>query len=130
MIVLLAGFNPGFLFSQTLNLDYSTYLGGTNGDRGMGITVGTDGKTYVVGYTVSTDFPIAAFYQESLSGSNDVFVTVFNPSGSTLFYSTYLGGSDNDSGAAISLGSDGTLISPDRRVLPIFLPRMPFNRHW
>jgi len=102
-----AGINPGFLFSGSLNLDYSTYLGGTYGDEGMGITVGTNGMAYVAGYTASTDFPVTSSYQSSASGGSDIFVTAFNSDGSTLFFSTYLGGSDNDSVECISLGTDG-----------------------
>jgi hypothetical protein len=86
-------------------LSYSTYLGGSGGDHGYGIAVDASGNAYVTGTTSSTDFPTAGSLQV-YGGSGDVFVTKFNPSGSALIYSTYLGGSDGDEGNGIAV--DGT----------------------
>ena len=55
--LLAAGACSGSLFAQTLNLDYSTYLGGGGNDAGYGISAGTDGAAYVTGYTQSFNFP-------------------------------------------------------------------------
>src|SRR5204863_418445 len=71
---------------------YSTYLGGSLDDRGSAIAVDTSGAAYIAGNTNSTNFPIAAAVQSSISGSQDAFITKFN-SGGALVYSTYLGGS-------------------------------------
>jgi hypothetical protein len=106
--LLAAGAIPGFIFTQTLNLDYSTYLGGSSEDHGEGISVGTDGRAYVTGLTGSSNFPIENPYQTwQGSAIYDVFVTALSSSGSALYYSTYLGGSDSDGGYGISLGTDG-----------------------
>src|SRR5439155_339443 len=102
---------------------YSTYLGGANaygldGDKSYGVfegssgvAVDTDRNAYVVGTTGSTDFPTTAGAFQTAPGgccgSYDVFVAKLNPNGSGLVYSTYLGGSGWDGGAAIAVDSAG-----------------------
>jgi hypothetical protein len=79
-------------------LVYSTYLGGSSGGNGgEGIAVDADGNAYVAGFTASTNFPTTpgAFQSVYAGGFGFAFVTKFNPTGSGLVYSTYLGGSDN-----------------------------------
>ena len=77
-------------------LIYSTYLGGSNADLGLSIAADSSGNAYVVGWTDSTDFPMASPLQPANGGSNDTFVAKLNPAGSALVYSTYLGGSGDD----------------------------------
>lgn len=86
-------------------LVYSTYLGGTSTDVGTGIAVDSTGAAYVTGYTQSTDFPTAAPFQAASGGSTDAFVTKLSPTGSALTYSSYLGGSGDDSGLDLALDS-------------------------
>ena len=76
---------------------YATYLGGTGDDRGTGIAVNSAGAVYVTGFTSSTNFPTATPLQISNGGGFDAFVAKLNPAGSALLYSTYLGGSANES---------------------------------
>jgi uncharacterized protein (TIGR03437 family) len=89
---------------------YSTYLGGTGLDGGSGIAVDFSGRVYVVGSTTSTDFPLLNAFQSTLQGAGqppNAFVTVFNPAGSGLIYSTYLGGGgDTATGIAIDPGGN------------------------
>ncbi|MFH1878871.1 MAG: SBBP repeat-containing protein, partial [Candidatus Omnitrophota bacterium] len=81
------------------SLEYSTYLGGntagpsgSSGDAGTGIAV-KDGYAYVTGVAYSSDFPTTTgAYQENIMGAFSAFVTKLNPDGSSLEYSTYLGG--------------------------------------
>ena len=87
-------------------LVYSTYLGGSSSDIGNDIAVDGSGNTYITGYTSSSDFPTASAIYGSNEGSWDVFVTKVNASGSSLVYSTYLGGSLSDKGYGITV--DGT----------------------
>ncbi len=89
------------------NLVYSSYLGGSGADSGQGIAVDSAGNVYVAGFTYSTDFPTQNSVQRQLAGNDDAFVTKLNPMGSTILYSTYLGGSDYDYALGIALGSDG-----------------------
>jgi uncharacterized repeat protein (TIGR01451 family) len=95
--------------SPTGALTYSTYLGGTASDFGNAVAVDSSGSAYVTGNTLSSDFPTVGAVQPSATGS--AFLTKFNPSGSALVYSTYLGGGGaNDSaetGLAISVDGSG-----------------------
>jgi hypothetical protein len=77
-------------------LVYSTYLGGSSRDEGNDIAVDANGNAYVGGETVSADFPIVSGAYSSLTGGTDGFVTKLNSTGSTLIYSTYLGGAAED----------------------------------
>lgn len=89
-------------------LVYSTYLGGTGDDEALGLAVDPQGNAYVTGWTGSADFPHQAAYQAQHGGGiHDAFVTKLNPAGSALVYSTYLGGSGLDEGAAIAVGAAG-----------------------
>lgn len=76
---------------------YSTYLGGSGIDwADGGLAVDSSGNAYVSGNTSSTDFPTQAAFQGSNAGGTDAFITVLDPLGSSLIYSTYLGGSGDD----------------------------------
>ncbi|MBI4489344.1 MAG: SBBP repeat-containing protein, partial [Deltaproteobacteria bacterium] len=102
-------------------LIYSTYLGGSNEDGGMGIAVDLSGNAYVTGFTFSADFPTASPLQSSLGSSQDAFVTKLNPAGSVLIYSTYLGGSREDSGNGIAVDSSGNAYVTGGTLSPNFL---------
>ena len=85
---------------------YSTFLGGSDSDKGDGIAVDSTGAAYVTGATTSSNFPTTTgALQTSYGGAGDAFVTKLNPAGSALVYSTYLGGSGFDAGASIALDS-------------------------
>jgi hypothetical protein len=89
------------------SLVYSTYLGGSYSEVGLGIAVDSSGNAYVVGSTLSTDFPTANPFQSTLKGPQDAFVTKFNALGNGLIYSTYLGGSSGDIANAIAVDGSG-----------------------
>src|SRR5437773_10530571 len=91
---------------------YSTYLGGSDNDFGLGIAVDAAGAAYVTGGTQSTDFTASCtapctVLDGSLGGSQDAFVTKLNPTGTALVYSTYLGGSGLDVGLGITVDAAG-----------------------
>jgi hypothetical protein len=116
-------------------LTYATYLGGSTSDylggaqsigiQGLngtgnvdqGIAFDSQGSAYVVGVTDSTDFPVQNPYQSNPYGtkiqafgeSNNPTTTItkFSPNGSSLVYSTYLGGSNQDYGEAIAVDANG-----------------------
>jgi hypothetical protein len=88
-------------------LNFSTYLGGSGNEQGLGIAVDGAGNTYVTGSTTSTNFPLQSPYQSTFGGGTDVFVSKLNATGKALLYSTYLGGSGNDIGYGIAVDSSG-----------------------
>jgi hypothetical protein len=90
-------------------LIYSTYLGGSSFQSGTGIAVDATGSAYVTGTTSSTNFPVTAgaFQQISKDASGNAFITKFSPTGSSLIYSTYLGGDGDDSAYGIAVDSSG-----------------------
>ncbi len=95
------------LNSSGNSLIYSTYLGGSGGDIGMGIAVDDGGSSYVTGFTWSVDFPTENPYQAHQEGE-DAFVAKLNSSGNGLVYSTYLGGNATDRGSGIALDNSGS----------------------
>jgi uncharacterized protein (TIGR03437 family) len=116
--------------SKTLVIDppliYSTYHGGSGLDWAYAIAVDSVGNTYVTGGTGSTNFPTTNPLQSSLRGTEDVFVTKINPSGSAKLYSTYLGGGGVDEGRGIAVdvqgnayitGSTGSLDFPTKGAI-------------
>ncbi len=85
------------LNSNGSNLLYSTYLGGSDIDRGYAIAVDPSKNIYVAGYTFSSDFPVTpGAFQGSYTGGLDVFVTKINSEGNDLVFSTYLSGGHNE----------------------------------
>jgi Beta-propeller repeat len=90
-------------------LIYSTYLGGSSGDRGEGLAIDRQGNVYLTGSTLSSDFPTMNPLQPTLSKSQDAFVTKLNSAGSALVYSTYLGGSDSETGSDIAVDRSGNV---------------------
>jgi len=87
-------------------LVYATYLGGSDTDEAEDIAVDSAGNAYMIGITHSTDFPTTpGAYQRSLGGAGygDAFVTKLNSAGSALAFSTYLGGTDDEEGHALTL---------------------------
>jgi hypothetical protein len=90
-------------------LVYSTYLGGSGEDFGWGITLDIAGNAYITGETYSSNFPTtaSAFDQIFDGGFDDGFVSKLNASGSSLVYSTYLGGSGGEYGSGIAVDNAG-----------------------
>lgn len=89
-------------------LEYSTYLGGSNDDQARAVAVDAAGSAYLAGSVISTNFPTTdSGYRTGNSGIVDAFVTKFNPAGSALVYSTYLGGAQHDEAFAIAVDSAG-----------------------
>ena len=117
------GFYDAFvtkLNSSGTALIYSTYLGGSADEGGLGIALDSNGRAIVTGYTHSPDFPTTPnAAQPIIGGGYDAFVTKLNASGTALVYSTFLGGTLDD--AAGSIATDwcgnayvtGSTMSPD-----------------
>ena len=92
----------------THQIVYSTYLGGSAGELNPCIAVDSSGSAYLTGKTNSADFPTTTgVYSQTGDGIQDIFVTKIDPSGSSLVYSTLIGGSIGDGGAAIAVDEQG-----------------------
>jgi photosystem II stability/assembly factor-like uncharacterized protein len=102
----LSGGVDGYLtkFTGAGAIVYSTYIGGDNYDFGLDVAVDAEGSAYLTGQTFSGDYPTVNPLQPARSGSGaDAFVTKFTPSGASLSYSTYLGGTLEDMAWGIAL---------------------------
>ncbi|MFH0901018.1 MAG: SBBP repeat-containing protein [Pseudomonadota bacterium] len=93
----------------SLTLWFRRHRRGTNEQRshpGSGIAVDSSGNVYVTGYTYSTDFPASGGFDTALGGTMDAFVTKVSSAGSSLAWSSFLGGTSSvDSGRSIAVDS-------------------------
>src|SRR6202050_4386761 len=119
----LTGASPSHVFvaeinpSQPPSVAYETFLGGTGSDTSVGIGVDNGGNAYIVGNTSSTDFPTFGIsYQTApepktqcaLSPTcTSVFVSVLNPAGAALIYSSYLSGHGDDQASGMTIDTKG-----------------------
>lgn len=126
-------------FVTKLNADgsalvYSTYLGagspeplGPGGaEHGLGIAVDASGSAYVTGFSyvpfAIPDFPTTPGALDTTfnGGSSDAFVTKLDATGSSLVYSTYLGGSGPEMGFGIAVDASGYAYVTGRTSSPDF----------
>jgi hypothetical protein len=82
-------------------------VGGSSAEYGRAIAVDATGHAFVTGDTVSTDFPMVSPLQGTKSGLSDGFVFRLDPAGSSLVYSTYLGGSNDEYASGIDVDAFG-----------------------
>ncbi len=104
---------------------YATYIGGSGEDKGAAIAVDTNFQAYVTGSTASTNFPLASAIQLTLGGSKTAFVLKLNAAGNTLLYSTYLGGTNYETGTVIAVdGSGNAYVAGDTQSanFPVLTP--------
>ena len=113
--------------ATNLALLYSTYLGGTNNDGANGIAADASGNAYVVGWSVSTNFPfqpatnlnfstnLTSYVHTNTSGlfaiATNAFLTQIQWNGTTasIGYSAMFGGNGNDYATAVALAPDGNV---------------------
>jgi hypothetical protein len=94
------------------SLIYTTYLSGSGDEEATGLAVDASGNVYVTGNTHSTDFPVLDAFQSACAASatgacSDAFLTKIAAAGNALVYSTYLGGTGNDSAASLAVDASG-----------------------
>jgi uncharacterized repeat protein (TIGR01451 family) len=128
------GTSDGDVFVAKINpqgsaLVLSTYLGGSGDDSSGSLALDASGNILVAGSTDSTDFPTASPVQSTNRGGKDAFLAELNPSATALLFSTYFGGSDDDS-ASLTLAPTGdiylhgTTFSFD---FPLIHPLQPYS---
>jgi len=90
------------------NLNYSTFMGGSQTDSAVSIALDNEGCAFVAGYTYSNDFPIVNAIDYTYNGFRDSIVYKLSSNGSQLVYSTFLGGSWIDQAESISVDTSGS----------------------
>ncbi len=89
------------------HLIYADYIGGNSQDYGYALVLDSSNDVYVTGSTASSDFPLVNPYQGTYPGSFNAFLTKISAAGSSLLYSTYLGGNGSDQPAGIAIDTLG-----------------------
>ena len=84
---------------------FATYFGGSGDDRGTGIAVNSTG-VYVTGFTSSPNLPTVTPLQLNNGGGYDAFIAKLNLTGTSVLYSTYLGGTANENFVAAVTGTN------------------------
>ena len=93
---------------------FATFLGGKGNDEARGIALDSAGNIFVTGATVSLDFPTHGGLQSDCllnskgACAGEAFVSKLSSDGSTILYSTYLGGSGGDVANAITVDASGS----------------------
>ena len=103
-----------FLFKLSANgskLLYSSYIAGNNGNEyGRSVVLDSTGNIYITGSTSSPTFPVTSnAMNKTYNGGTDAFIMKFAPNGSTLLYSTYLGGTGEEQGYSIAVDSQNNM---------------------
>ena len=87
----------------------STYIGGINKSASWDSARDSLGNIYLTGFTNSEDFPTTegAINRTYNGGDNDIFVCKISADGTTLIYSTFIGGTGDDTAISIAVDSIG-----------------------
>jgi uncharacterized protein (TIGR03437 family) len=98
------------LSADGATFDFIRTIGGASFDFCKGVAVDRSNNIAVAGYTSSRDFPVTdGALQPSLKPGQHAFLTKLDSSGNTLM-STYLGGSDSDSGTGVAFDGEGNMV--------------------
>ena len=121
----LAGYEPALPLAVTV----PAIPAAQNGyDRGIEVAMDSNYAIYLTGITNSRVFPTVNPVQEGYGGGDiDVFVTKIASDGSTIVYSTYLGGNSNEYGNGIAVDSAGNVIIGGYTVSSNFPLANPLN---
>lgn len=98
---------PATSATNDSSLLLSTFLGGSGKDIGYSVAVDPSGNIYVAGTTYTSGFPMVNPYQGTLRGTSDGFIAKFNPTGTDLLFSTFLGGSGDEDITSITVDAEG-----------------------
>jgi hypothetical protein len=104
------GWIDGYIakFDSTGDLVWATYLGGSGQEQLGAVALDSSDNVYVAGSSTSANFPTVNALQSGNAGKDDAVVAKISADGSSLIYSTYFGGSDNDgAGGGIAIDAFG-----------------------
>ncbi|MBN2206522.1 MAG: SBBP repeat-containing protein [Candidatus Aminicenantes bacterium] len=108
------GDNDGFIVKIAptgKSLVFSSYIGGGGHDAVSGVAVDAEGAVYLTGETTSANFPLAKPFQKKPASLTylEAFLMKLAPTGKSLVFSTFLGGSAYDWGESVAVGADGAV---------------------
>ena len=127
----LDGYSDGFIakFSADGQLLWSSFLGGSEGERVSSIAIDFENNIIATGVTTSADFPVSSGFDETFNGGGtlpaDIFVTKLDPDGNIL-WSSFIGGNSSDSSCSISIDLNNDIIISGDTYSPDF-PSAPSN---
>ncbi len=108
-------------------LVFSTYFGGSGGDVINAIALDLTGNIYITGGADSPDFPVTRSLQPSIGGLADAFVAKVSSDGSTIIYSTFLGGRDDDIATGLTVDDSGQVYVTGQTLSRNFPLRRPLQ---
>jgi hypothetical protein len=114
-------------FNANGTLLYFTFLGGSLVEWANDLAVDSEDNAILAGFTASTDFPTVNAYQDERNASIDMFITKFSPNGQNIVFSTYLGGSSEDYGNAITTDSHDRIIVTGQTTSADFPTTIPYS---
>ena len=115
---------PGARLVIDPGLEWSTILGGAQADAPERLVVGASGEVTVVGSAKSPDFPVTPGVFDTTLDVHDIFVSRLSADGTTLEFSTFIGGAVGETALALCLDPDGRVVlggssnSPDFPTTP------------
>ena len=108
-------FPNGYDVTKKLVIDptliFSSYTGSTANNFGFTATYDQDGALYGGGISFGLGYPITTgAYSSTFGGVVDMAISKFSPDGTTLEYSTFIGGSSADVPHSMIVNSQGQLV--------------------
>ncbi len=106
------GLGDSFIFkisSDGSDIIYSTFFGGESVDEGLDVVLDNNDYIYLLGVTISENFPLKNSENYSNRGKKDIFVSKFTPNGQSLVFSILLGGSEDDDPTAITIDKENNV---------------------
>jgi subtilisin-like proprotein convertase family protein len=116
------------LSADGTEIEYSTYLGGSDVDLALSVAVNAAHEAVVAGQTRSGDFPRLDAFQPSNAGYEDGFITKLSADGTQLRFSTFLGGENTDFTGAVAVDAAGDIYVTGRTQSNSFPTVNPFQQ--
>lgn len=105
------GYNPSLPLVIDPEISFSSYIGSGHSSFGYTATYDEEGHLYAGAISFGTGYPViaGAFDNSHNGGTIDIGISKFSPDGTQLIYSTFLGGSGNDSPHSLVVNGNNEL---------------------